>query len=218
VPFVRHWAHTGLVVTPGGDKMAHSMENFVTLADILDTYDPAEVRYYLTATHYRSPLPLIYDSPDGRRVRGIDEARAALGRLRRAVGIDELAPGPLWNTAVAEFEAAMDADFNTPDALAVIFDVAREVNRRRDAGDSASDIDDGRRTILHLLDILGLWLPRASGTQDIGPYVELALELRRKLREAKQWELADFVRDGLLERGIVVEDKPGGESAWRPKD
>jgi cysteinyl-tRNA synthetase len=121
--------------------------------------------------------------------------------------------------AVARFEAAMDADFNTPDALAVVFDLAREVNRLRDAAAPDSDLQRARRTMVHLLGILGIDLqPEPSGGQDVAPYIDLLLDVRRKLREAKQWALSDQIRDGLQERGIIVEDKPGGQSSWRRAD
>ena len=131
VPFTKHWAHAGLVILGGGEKMAHSAENFTTLASILEKYEPIEVRYYLLATHYRSSLTFTVemDNGTGPVVRGIEDARAALGRLRRALGPEPLdLNGPLDEPSVEAFKTAMDADFNTPDALSVIFDLAREIN------------------------------------------------------------------------------------------
>jgi len=220
VPFVRHWAHAGLV-TVDEEKMANSGANFFTLESLLHSYEAAPVRLYLIGTHYRSPLAFNLDpGEDGRapKVRGIEDARAALGRLRRALGEEPLPAGDeLDAESVARFTAAMDADFNTPDALAVVFDLAREVNRLRDAG--APELQRARRTMLQLLGVLGVGLEApAGGGQEIGPFVDLLLEVRRKLREAKQWQLSDEIRDELLERGIIVEDKPGGGSTWRPKD
>jgi cysteinyl-tRNA synthetase len=150
-------------------------------------------------------------------VRGIEDARGALARLRRAIGPEPLEPeGDLEQASVEAFTAAMDGDFNTPDALAVIFDLAREINRRRDAGTPPAELDRGRRTIVQLLEVLGIGLGEASSDQQsIEPFVELALDLRRKLRDIKQWALADEVRDRLKTLGVIVEDKPGGDSAWR---
>ncbi|MGI9145579.1 MAG: cysteine--tRNA ligase, partial [Chloroflexota bacterium] len=127
-PFSRYWAHAGLVILGGGEKMAHSAENFTTLEAILEKYEPLAVRYYLLATHYRSSLTFTVETDDGadRTVRGIEDARGALGRLRRAVGSEPLErEGALDGPSVEAFTAAMDADFNTPDALSVIFDLAR---------------------------------------------------------------------------------------------
>jgi cysteinyl-tRNA synthetase len=234
-PFVRHWAHTGLLTT-GGEKMAHSLSNFLQLRDVLDRYDPMAVRYYLLGSHYRSSLALVVDedgAPGEPRIRGIEEAQTALDRLRRALGEEPLEPnGALHQPSVDAFEAAMDADFNTPVALAVLFDLAREINTLRarasvdgesapphngEAAPSPAAIDVRRRTLVRLLGVLGLDLQAQSpsGGQDISPYVELVLDVRRKLRGIKQWALADEIRDRLNALGVVVEDKPGGESGWR---
>jgi cysteinyl-tRNA synthetase len=233
-PFAAHWAHAGLVILGGGEKMAHSAENFTTLASILEHYSPMEVRFYLIATHYRSSLTFNIDVENGTgaRVRGIEEARAALGRLRRAVGDEPLSrDGDLYQPAVDSFIAAMDADFNTPDALAVLFDLARDINSMRAAialpgatggpgpirEETRKEIDIRRRALVTLLDVLGIDL-RSEAPPDqraIDPYVELLLDVRRKLRDIKQWALADEVRARLGDLGVVVEDKPGGESTWR---
>jgi cysteinyl-tRNA synthetase len=215
--FVRTWAHTGLLTT-GGEKMAHSLSNFLQLREILDQYEPMAVRYYLVASHYRSSLALLVDESDGSlpRIRGIEDAQAALGRLRRALGDEPLeAEGELDAPSVQAFEAAMDADLNTPEALAVIFELARQINTERAVG---GDTSLKRRTLVRLLDVLGLDAAagsEANRQQSIEPFVDLLLETRRKLREVKQWALADELRDRLKSLGVVVEDRPGGESTWR---
>jgi cysteinyl-tRNA synthetase len=219
-PFVQHWAHAGLVILGGGEKMAHSAENFTTLASILEEYSPVEVRYFLLATHYRSSLTFILDSDNGARprVRGIEEARAALGRLRRALDDEPLTPeGPLDTSAIDAFTAAMDDDFNTPDALAVIFDLAREINTLRGSARSTEELGTRRRTLLKLLDVLGLDIrtEAPSDTRAIDVYVDLLLDVRRKLRDLKQWALADEIRTRLSDLGVSVEDRPGGDSTWR---
>jgi len=225
VPFARHWAHAGLVVLGGGDnagaKMAHSAENFTTLDAILEHYDPLDVRYYLLATHYRSSLTFTVEDGDesARVVRGIEDARNAVARLRRALGPEPLeVQGALDEPTVAAFIAAMDADFNTPDALAVIFDLARAINTARNSNERTDDVDRRRRTLVHLLDVLGLDLSEGASSQNgqsVGPFIELLLETRRNLRGIKQWALADEIRDRLATLGVIVEDKTGGESSWR---
>jgi cysteinyl-tRNA synthetase len=177
-------------------------------------------------------------------VRGIEDARAAIARLTRALGPEPLErEGDLHQPAVDAFTAAMDADFNTPDALAVIFDLARELNTLRtlqavrDEPDTPpapapggpnsrpaptqADVDRHRRTLVHLLDVLGLDIVAASASasarrsDSIEPFVDLLLEVRRDLRELKQWALADQIRNRLNALGVTVEDKPGGKSNWR---
>src|ERR1700694_2714582 len=182
-PFAQHWAHAGLVILGGGEKMAHSAENFTTLASILEKYQPIEVRYYLLATHYRSSLTFAVepDNGPGPVVRGIEDAQAALARLRRALGPEPLdASGPLHEPSVEQFKAAMDADFNTPDALSVIFDLAREINTLRSLHGTNPDVDTRRRTLVHLLGVLGLDLQATQPPQQssIEPYVELLLDVR----------------------------------------
>jgi cysteinyl-tRNA synthetase len=229
-PFAHHWAHTGLLQT-GGEKMAHSLQNFLTARAILDRYDPTAVRLYLIGTHYRQALQFVVEGDPnaaGPQVRGIEDAEASLARLRRALGPEPLdLEGDLETESVRAFEEAMDADFNTPGALAVIFDLAREVNRRRslqpaqdEQGASRADVDRARRTMVRLLGVLGIGLAPQGIEQlaPIEPYVKLLLDVRRKLREMKQWALSDEIRVRLAELGVVVEDKPGGESTWRRAD
>jgi cysteinyl-tRNA synthetase len=214
-PFARFWAHVGLVNTTEGEKMAHSAENFITIGDVLGRYEPSAVRYFLIATHYRTPLQLQIDSYSPLIIRGIEDARAALGRLRRALGDEPLlVEGPLDETALAAFTAAMDADFNTPVALSVIFDLAREINTVRTTGSNA---DLKRRTLVKLLDVLGIELQTEPHRNSVAidPYVDLLLEVRRKLREVKQWSLADEIRNRLSDLGVQVEDRPDGASTWR---
>jgi cysteinyl-tRNA synthetase len=217
-PFVRHWVHSGLL-NINGEKMAHSTENFLTLASILDQYEPLDVRHYLLRTHYRSPLDFYVESSDGQapKIRGIEQAREELGRLRRALGPEPLSTGDLDTERVDAFKAAMDADFNTPMALSVIFDLARWINITRDQGGPQEEIERGRRTLVHLLDVLGIDLHQqpASDQQSIGPLVDLLLDVRRQLRDIKQWALSDQIRDSLKDLGVIVEDQPGGISTWR---
>ena len=149
-PFVEHWVHSGLVTT-SGEKMAHSLENFSTIASILDQYDPRQVRLYLIGAHYRSDLTFaIETSEDGKpMVRGIEDAGASLDRIRRAVGTEPLAAeGDCDESSVEAFIAAMDDDFNTPGALAVVFDLVREVNRQRSANSTQEEVDRRQRTIV----------------------------------------------------------------------
>ena len=103
-----------------------------------------------------------------------------------------------------------------PDALAVIFDLAREINTQRASGGLTEELNTRRRTLVHLLEVLGLDVRSEAPTDQphIDPYVELLLEVRRKLRDLKQWALADEIRTRLGDLGVTVEDRPGGESTW----
>jgi cysteinyl-tRNA synthetase len=227
-PFVRYWAHVNLVTTAGGEKMSHSLLNFRTVQDVLAIYEPMALRLYLLQTHYRSPLAF--------REEALAAAARGLARLRTAA--EPLGNGPqaapdgagpegdaghaAASTARERFVAAMDDDFNTPAALGALFDLASEINRRRTAarqGDAmaAAELPALQATLRELAGVLGLDLAGGAGAGEAAaaePFVDLLLEVRRELRAAKQWALADRIRDGLRERGVVVEDHPTG-STWR---
>ena len=111
----------------------------------------------------------------------------------------------------------MDDDFNTPGALGALFDLVREVNRRRAAGEPAHEVAAGQAELQSLAAVLGLQLEapdNAVDGEDAGPFIELLLATRQRLREAKQWLLADEIRDRLRDLGVVVEDRPDG-AVWR---
>ena len=208
-PFARYWAHVGLVTTQEGEKQAHSLGNFTTIQDIIERYDPMALRLFLLSTHYRQTLAF---SEEGliEKSRSLDRLRGAMEGLVGAGGSAE------WTAGFRDqFIAAMDDDFNSAAALGVLFDLAREINRRRTSGDATAGA--GQAVLKQLADVLGLRLdlPRASAAPSAAePFIELLLDLRARLREARQWQLADQVRDELRTRGVVVEDQPG-RSVWR---
>jgi cysteinyl-tRNA synthetase len=226
-PYVRYWAHNGLVTT-GTEKMAHSLENFTTIRDVLDEYDPVAVRLFLIQTHYRSSLLYTREA--------LDNAVRALGRLRGALeGYYPAAPvgdSPGWVGEIrASFEEAMDDDFNTPGALAALFELVREINRRRggaagggaagggaaDGGAARAEVASAQAELVNLAALLGVTLEPPAATADgadAGPFIDLLLAMRQRLREAKQWQLADEIRDRLRDLGVVVEDRPTG-AVWR---
>jgi cysteinyl-tRNA synthetase len=117
--------------------------------------------------------------------------------------------------ARSSFEAAMDDDFNTAGALAALFDLVRAINVARDAGAGGAPFTDAQLTFRRLADVLGLRLtePKAEG-QSAAPFIELLLSVRADLRKAKQWTLADKIRDKLKALGVTIEDTPQG-SVWR---
>jgi cysteinyl-tRNA synthetase len=207
-PFARYWPHVGLVTT-GGEKMSHSLENFATIHDVVERYDPMALRLYLLSTHYRSPLAF---SEEGL----IDKSRA-LERLHIAVeGFEGDSPEPQgWTTAYREqFLTLMDDDFNAAGGLGVMFELAREINRRRGMEDGRAAA--GQALLLELADVLGLDL-RATSAKQAGaaePFIDLLLDVRSRLREARQWALADQIRDELRARGVVLEDQPE-RTVWR---
>jgi cysteinyl-tRNA synthetase len=207
-PFARYWPHVGLV-TIDGEKMSHSLENFKTIQEIIKRYDPMALRLYLLSTHYRAPLAF---SEEGL----IDKSRA-LDRLRGALEsyANDGDAAAEWTVPFRDgFIAAMDDDFNSAGALGSLFDLAREINRRRAARDEAAR--DGQALLLELAQVLGLNLTAAPGATQSGaePFIDLLLTIRTRLREARQWALADLIRDELRARNVIVEDQPD-RSIWR---
>jgi cysteinyl-tRNA synthetase len=215
-PFVNVWMHNGFVRV-NEEKMSKSLGNFFTVREILQRFRPEEVRYFILTSQYRSPLN--YDDEH------LEQARAALTRLYTALrGVPDVATDVVDTTVAApfveRFHAAMDDDFNTPEALAVLFDLVREVNRIRadDPGAAAGSAAVLRRlggTLGILQEDPELYL---RGRADDGGLsdaeIESLVQARIAARAAKDWAEADRLRKLLTEAGIGLEDGPSG-TAWR---
>jgi len=205
VPFVRYWLHNAWVKM-GEEKMSKSLGNFITIRDGLDKVGGDGLRMWILTSHYRKPLTFTEET--------LDAAKAGAERLRTAArtpGSDGDAEAGL--TPYRErFMAAMDDDLNTPQALAVLFDLAKEINRARDDGRPTSA---AQGLLLELADVLGLRLEQPEQAIEAAPFIELLIQIRSELRAAKQYQLADRVRDGLKGLGIVLEDSPSG-TTWKP--
>ncbi len=208
--FARHWIH-GAMLNVNGEKMAKSLGNFTTLSDLLDAYEPQVLRLLMLQTHYRTVMELSDDALAG--------AAGALDRLRAwhrravATGLDPAATPDA--EAVARFTAAMDDDFGTPAGLAVVFDLVREANAALDGG-ATERAATAHATVCDLAGALGLVLTSDDQTSDdaLAAEVEKLLAERDEARMAKDFASADRIRDELADRGIVLEDTPGG-TIWR---
>ncbi len=204
-PFSRYWVHNGLLRL-GEDKMSKSLGNLVSVEDALARYSPDAMRMYFLSSHYRSPLSYT-DEGCAAMERSLERLRNA---LRSSNGADErpVDAAPFQD----QFVQAMDDDLNTPRALASLFDLAREINRGKDVG---RPVDAAQHRLRRLGGILGLTFEErssaGSGYQlSVGPFIDLLLETRAQLRQAKQYEQADRIREGLEQRGVVVEDTANG--------
>jgi cysteinyl-tRNA synthetase len=209
-PFVRYWLHNGLLRL-GEEKMSKSLGNLVTIREGLDRYGADAMRLFILSSSYRGPLTYSEEAIEAAR-KGAERLRAAYqGQGSEAPGAS---PAPIDTAAFRRsFTEAMDDDFNTAQAIAVLFDLARELNRAREAGQCAPLARD---LLLELGGVMGLTFagPKEAAFTDAGPFIEMLVNLRQELRKAKQYQLADSVRQKLEEVGIALEDTPKG-TVWK---
>ena len=211
-PFVRYWLHNGFVRI-NDEKMSKSLGNFFTVREILKHYQAEEIRYFILNSHYRSPLN--YDDEH------LQNARAALTRFYTALRGLKRSVGPGAEAYRERFNLAMDDDFNTPEALAVLFDLTREINRARqqDQAQAAVLADE----LIHLGAALGLlqddperYLRSCTGNQESlsDQAIEALIQQRLAARTSKNWAEADRIRDLLKAGNVLLEDGPQGTN-WR---
>jgi cysteinyl-tRNA synthetase len=209
-PYVNYWLHTGMVQVDN-EKMSKSLDNFFTGREVLKQYDAESVRYFLINGHYRSQLNYSDDN--------LKQAKASLERLYTALRDVE----PNLNVVLTDFEqvdkfnTAMDDDFNTPEALSVMFELAKELNKEKLSDvNKASDIAG---VMVKLGEVLGiLQTPPEqffqSGQGDEVEEIEQLIAKRNQARADKDWAAADEARDALTAMGITLEDSEG-KTTWR---
>jgi cysteinyl-tRNA synthetase len=220
-PFARYWLHNGMLelVNPKTrevEKMSKSLGNVVTLANFLKRYDADVFRLIVLGSHYRSPLTY-NDDIAADNARKLDRLLTALdpadGSATTGVAVDALAQAAA--TARERFGESMDDDLGTAGALAALFDLVRAINTARDSGLGGAPFVQAQDVLRALAGVLGLRLaPKAGQMQDVAPYVELLIETRAALRQARQFALADRIRARLLEIGITLEDGAAG-TRWK---
>jgi cysteinyl-tRNA synthetase len=200
------WAHNGLL-NVDQVKMSKSLGNFFTIREVLEKFDAETLRFFIVRTHYRSPLN--YSDVH------LEDARSALKRLYTALSLVAAAPTQIdWNEPyAARFKAAMDNDFGTPDAVAVLFDLATEVNRTRSA-DRAGQLKALGGTLGILQRDPKAFL-RAGAVLDDAT-IQQKIDARAAAKKAKDFAEADRIRKDLLDQGIVLKDSPTG-TTWEAK-
>ncbi len=208
-PFAQFWVHCALL-RMGGEKMSKSLGNIVSIGEALEEYGADAFRMFVLSSHYRTPATYSAEA--------MESARSGAERLREAAFAPPAAKGgggAVESAAAKErFIEAMDDDLNTPRALAALFELARDINRGRTEG---LETGEAQAALRELADVLGFRLEKApSHVAEAAPFIDLLLELRAELRTAKQYQLADRVRDRLGELGIEVKDSPEG-STWEAR-
>ena len=208
-PFASIWVHNALLQF-AGEKMSKSVGNVVTVREALDRYGGDAFRLFVLTSHYRTPATYSDEA--------MAAAKAGMERLREAA----LAPTGSGPAAELDLEGvrrrfveAMEDDLNTPRALGALFDLVRELNRERSAG---RDVFEGQALLRELLGVLGFTLepPPSRRAEDAAPFIDLLVRVRAELRAARQFALADRIRDELAALGIELQDTPSG-TVWRER-
>ncbi|MGB1291614.1 MAG: cysteine--tRNA ligase [Pseudoalteromonas sp.] len=208
--YVNTWIHTGMVQV-NKEKMSKSLDNFFTVRDVLKEYDAESVRYFLISGHYRSQLNYSQEN--------LDQARSSLERIYTALrGVEPIVCELESNEYVAKFRKAMNDDFNTPEALPVLFELAKELNRVK-----SSDADQAGKIayVLRCLgEVLGVaqqapetFLQGGQADEEVAQ-IEALIVKRNDARTNKDWAAADEARDALNALGVVLEDS-AGKTTWR---
>jgi cysteinyl-tRNA synthetase len=194
--------------------MSKSLGNFFLIRDVLKSFDPEVLRFFMLRAHYRSPI----NYSDAQ----LEEARAGLVRLYTALAPVTLSDKPVdpHSSWAQRFTNAMNDDFNTPEAIATLFDLASEVNRAQ--GDEKVQLANTLKGLAKTLNFLQrdpiVFLQEGSRGADAGlsaDVIEEQIAARVAAKLAKDFAKADLIRQTLLDQGVVLEDKPGGITEWR---
>jgi cysteinyl-tRNA synthetase len=220
-PFATYWLHNGFL-NIDGEKMSKSLGNFRTIDALLEKFDGLTLRHFLLSAHYRSGLDFTADNLEAatkasqRYATAEREARAALGTGAPAAAEDaELA------ALRAKFGEAMDDDFNTAQAIGVMFELVTVMNSRRAAlsADTRGALASAVALLAEFRELLGLTSDLEREDTGLGgneeQLLQLLIDVRNAARAGKQFALADTIRNRLTDMGIALEDKPGGVTTWK---
>jgi cysteinyl-tRNA synthetase len=213
-PFVKYWMHGGMVMVKG-EEMHKSLGNYWPVKAALKLYEPEVIRFFLVNVQYRGPIDFTPDL--------LDEAKRSYDRLRETVrtvdaerrrappsGKGDRSLTAATTKALADFDAAMSDDFNTREAIAVLFDYSRAVNKTLNSGTGRAALDEAVRAFRTFSEILGILPPSVEGADIADRLLDLIVTLREDARKRKDFAVADRIRDALDAAGVVLEDTRDG--------
>jgi cysteinyl-tRNA synthetase len=226
--FVNYWLHNGFVRVDN-EKMSKSLGNFFTVREVLKNYKPEVIRFFILQSHYRSPLN--YSDQQ------LNEANAALTRLYIALDGVQVVDCESFAEYEVRFNEAMKDDFNTPVAISVLFEIAKELNKvkHEKEEEKSQQLASQLKKLGNLLGILQrepkIFLQSEAVFGSINSYlnsdtsriigsfgdttVDAKINLRLEAKKSKNWILADQIRNELKQQGVILEDKPDGTTTWR---
>ena len=214
--FARYWVHNGMMQL-GGEAMSKSTGNVFTVEEFLTHHEGDALRLIILNSSYRSPLTF-NEEVIQQSERALERLRSVLRPANPSVDVSPQVEASLMEKTLEVqegFEAAMDDDFNTSGALAHLFNLVRTINQARDAGVGEEALGKAQSTLINLSGVLGLQLEvDRAAKHEATAFIELLVEVRQELRQAKQWAISDLIRDRLVELGVILEDNNEG-TIWR---
>ncbi len=221
--FVKYWMHNNMV-TVDGVKMGKSLKNFITIKDAVQKYDPMAIRYFILMSHYRSALDFSEKALDA-ATSGLKKIQTFLVRLNQRIKTssdDEKSSGQLTESFINSFQSAMNDDFNTPQALASVFDLINKVNKSMDMSEeqyTKNDWIELKEILKDTLEgVLGITITQKdnqnTSEKDLENVMQIVLGIRTDLRKEKNFALSDKIRDELKDHGLTLKDTPEGPT-WQ---
>jgi cysteinyl-tRNA synthetase len=214
--FARYWVHNGMLQLAGGVKMSKSLGNFTTIKDFLSKRDADVMRMLVLMSYYRAPLIFSEETQDAAE-KSLERIKSAFRPAGSAKGLTDDAASSLTSqsqTTKQSFTDAMDDDFNTPLAIAAMFELVKAINTARDAGATNEQLQPAQAMLRELADVFGLRLQEKQGSGDADKFIDLLVEVRSEVRKQKMWPMSDLIRDKLKELGVTIEDSKEG-TKWR---
>jgi cysteinyl-tRNA synthetase len=212
-PFAKYWMHNGYI-NIDNEKMSKSLNNFVLTRDLINAHDPQVIRFFMLSVHYRHPINFTEELLESAK-NSLDRIKTAHKNLehRKKTSMDLVDEKDSWlekiNSWKQQFEAAMDDDFNTANAISVLFDVTKEANNYIQQDQTQTNVIDAfQATIETFLHILGLEMEKGETLLDAD--IEALIEERNEARKSREFARADEIRDQLKEKNIILEDTPQG--------